>query len=205
MREILPGVHHWMAFRDTIGQDVSSYHVAGEPVTLLDPLIPAEGLGWFERNGPPGQIVLTNRLHYRDSARFAEAFGCPVRCQRAGLHHFGPDRPVEGFDFGERLASTIEAHEVDVLTPEETALHVDSGDGAIALADCVIRDSEGSLAFVPDQLLGGDPEAIKEGIRRSLRGLLDLGFDHLLLAHSEPWIGGARAALAEFAGEGARR
>lgn len=200
MREILPGVHHWTAFRETIGRDVSSYHVLGEPSTLIDPMEPEEGLGWFEQHGSFGQIVLTNRLHYRDSARFVEALGCQVRCHRAGLHAFGPDRPVQEIEFGEQLASAITAHQVGALTPEETALHIRAGDGALALGDSLVRAEDGSLAFFDDSLLGDDPEEVKSGLRAAFRGLLELDFDHLLFAHAEPWIGGARAALREFAG-----
>jgi hypothetical protein len=51
---------------------------------------------------------------------------------------------------------------------------------------------------VPDSLLGDDPEDVKAGLRGSLEALLDRDFDHLLLAHGEPVVGGGRAALREF-------
>ena len=41
---------------------------------------------------------------------------------------------------------------------------------------------------------------MKAGLRAAYRRLADaLAFDHLLLAHGEPWIGGAREALRRFA------
>ena len=60
-------------------------------------------------------IVLTNRLHYRQS----EAFGCPVLCHEAGLHEFDGGEAVEGFAFGDELAPGVTAVEIGVLTPEE--------------------------------------------------------------------------------------
>jgi hypothetical protein len=39
---------------------------------------------------------------------------------------------------------------------------------------------------------------VKLGLRAAYRRLLALDWDHLLLAHGRPWIGGARRALAEF-------
>jgi hypothetical protein len=68
----------------------------------------------------------------------------------------------------------------------------------MAVADGVVRDVDGPLTFVPDPLLGDDPEEIKRGLKAAYACLLALEFDHLLLAHGLPWIGGAREALREF-------
>ncbi len=196
MHEILPGIHHWTAIHPRIRQPVSSYYVE-EAQVLIDPLVPREGLDWFEHR-PPQQIVLTNRHHYRQSDRFVEAFGCIVRCSEPGLHEFegGPD--VEGFAFGEELARGITAVEVDAICPDETALHIAIGDGAIALADALTRPGDGSLTFVPDFLMGDDPGGVKAGLRDSLRDLLELQFDSLLFAHGEPLVGGGKRAMRAF-------
>jgi hypothetical protein len=193
MNEIQPGLLHWTAFRDTIGQDVHSYfHVPSG--TLLDPMEPIEGLDAL--GGRPQRIVLTNRHHYRDSARFIEAFGCPVLCHEAGLHEF--DGGVEGFAFGDELAPGVVAHEVGVLCPEETALHV--AGTALAFADALIRGRHGELGFVSDWLLGDDPAAIRQGLRERFHALADeLEFEALLLAHGEPVRRGGRSALRTFA------
>jgi len=55
---------------------------------------------------------------------------------------------------------------------------------------------------VPGFLLGGDPAAVRAGLRESLRGLLGLDFDNLLFAHGEPLIGGGKAALRAFVADG---
>ena len=39
-------------------------------------------------------------------------------------------------------------------------------------------------------------------LRDALRALLELPFDHLLFAHGDPVVGGGKAALRAFAGEG---
>ena len=193
MEEIQPGVLHWTAFRDTIGADVHSYfHTPSGP--LVDPMVPPEGLDAIPR---PERIVLTNRHHYRDSDRF----GCPVLCHEAGLHEFEGGPEVEGFAFGAALAPGVTAHEVGVLTPEETALHLaGDGGGALAFADALIRGRNGRLGFVPDWLLGDDPAAIKEGLRAAFRRLCEENeFDAVLLAHGDPIATGGRSALRTFA------
>jgi hypothetical protein len=188
MEEIRPGLLHWTAYRDTIGADVHSYfHVPSG--TLVDPMVPPEGIEAL--GAEPQRVVLTNRHHYRESDRF----GCPVLCHEAGLYEF--DGGVEGFAFGDELAPGVRAHEVGVLTPEETALQLG---GALAFADCVIRDDDGNLGFVPDYLLGDDPEAIRDGLRDAFLTLCDdVEFDALLLAHGDPIPQGGRSALRTFA------
>ena len=198
MREILPGLFHWTTFHERIRQEVSSYYY--EPShALIDPIVPSEGLEWF-KGRQPRVILLTNRHHYRHSGRFQEAFGCPVFCHEAGLHEFVGGPEVKGFSFGEEVAPNIVALEVGAICPEDTALYLEEiNGGALAFADGLIRFDDGSLGFVPDFLLGDDPEEVKRGIRESLRRLL-IGqrFEHLLFAHGLPLIGGGKVALAAF-------
>jgi glyoxylase-like metal-dependent hydrolase (beta-lactamase superfamily II) len=197
MDEIVTGVFHWTAFHERIRQDVSSYYVAPS-AALVDPMLPEEGIEWFRERQPPERILLTNRHHYRHSARFVEAFGCPVLCHEAGLHEFenGPD--VEGFAFGEEVAPGIVALEVDAICPEDAALHITIGQGLLAFADGLIRAGDGALAFVPDFLIGDDPEGVKRGLRDALRRLVERDFDSLLFAHGKPLVRGGKGALEEF-------
>ena len=195
MEEIGPGIHHWKARHPRIRIEVSSYYVESAAM-LIDPLEPDEGIEWFESHAKPERVVLTNRHHYRHSDRFADAFGCPVLCNENGLHEFADGRVLKGFAFGEELADGVAAVEVGVLCPEETALHIQVGDGFVALADSLTNYEE--LGFVSDRLLGDDPEAIRSGLRESFRRLVDLNFDALLLAHGEPIAPGGKDALLRF-------
>ncbi len=198
IREVLPGVHHWTAIHPKIRVPVDSYYI--EPArVVVDPMVPREGLDWFEGRDPPSQVVLTNRHHLRHGKRYAQAFGCPIRCSEAGLHEFERGPEVQGFAFGEELAPGITAHQLGVICPDDTALHIQTaGGGALAFADGVTRPRGGGLTFVPGLLMGDDPAAVRAGLRESLRSLLELDFDSLLFAHGDPLIGGAKAALHEF-------
>jgi hypothetical protein len=201
VRELAPGIHHWTAFHPGIGRDVSSYWI--EPAAaLLDPMLPAEGLEWWEGRPRPERILLTIRHHYRHSDRFVQAFGCEVRCSEPGLHEFaGTGRDVRGFAWGEEVAPHITALEVGAICPDEAALHVAVADGALACGDGVVRwDEGGAIGFVPDFLLGDDPEAVKAGLRDAYRSLLAREFADLLLSHGDPVVGEGRAALAGFVG-----
>jgi hypothetical protein len=69
--------------------------------TLIDPMEPQEGLEALAALATPQRIVLSNRHHYRHSARLAKRFDCPVLCHEAGLEHFAGEHPVQGFSFDE--------------------------------------------------------------------------------------------------------
>ena len=182
MQEILPGIYHWTAPHEKIKIDVSSYYLPDEGV-MIDPMLPAEGIEWFRKHNSPEHIVLTNRHHYRHSSAFVEEFGCDVLCHNSGLHEFTHGEQVEPFEFGDKLPEEIVAHEVGAICPDETALHIMQSTGVMAIADGVIRMDDGPLLFVPDFLMGDDPEAVKKGLTASYQNLLALDFDHLLLAH----------------------
>jgi hypothetical protein len=199
VNEILPRVFHWTAHHQGIRQSVSSYLVRsleGGP-TLIDPMLPGGGLDALREPEAPARVVLTNRHHYRHSAPIVEAFGGPVLCERSGLHEFEGGPEVEPFEFGQEVAPGITALEVGAICSEETALHVQVAEGALAFADGLIS-TRGGLGFVPDALLGDDPGSVKRGLRDSLRRLLDRRFDHLLFAHGRPLVGGGKEALGAF-------
>jgi hypothetical protein len=195
MREVLPGVFHWTAMHEAIGVRVSSYYV--EPAGIvIDPKLP-EG-GFAQMPGVPQQVVLTSGLHDRDAQAFADEYGVPIRAPRQAAERLGDTLAVETFDDGDEIAPGVTAIEIDAICPDEYALQIAVAEGAIAFADGLMRYGE-QPSFVPDQLLGDDPEAVKAGLRQRFGDLLTRDFDHLLFAHGEPLIGGGKDALRRFA------
>jgi glyoxylase-like metal-dependent hydrolase (beta-lactamase superfamily II) len=196
MNEIAPGIFHWKARHPKIGADVSCYYLREERV-LIDPLEPEEGLDWFRDNGPPEHILLSNRHHDRDSAKFVDAFGCTIHASRPGMHEFSAEQQVQPFDFGDELPGGVKAYEAGAICPDDTALYIPAR-SALAVADGVIN--YGGLGFVPEEHLGDDVDAIKKEIRDSYaRIAAETEFDHLLVAHGEPIVGSGKDALAQFA------
>ncbi len=196
MDELAPGLWHWTARHDHISIDVSSYYLL-EPRVLFDPMIPEEGLGWFQEHGAPEHILLSNRHHDRQSWQLREAFGCTIHCIRNGLHELEGRGPAEPFEFGDELPGGVVVHEVDAICPDETALYIPSH-RALVCADGVVRSRDSRrLGFVSDQLMD-DPEQTKENLREAYRRLLELDFELLLLAHGEPVIEDAKQQLRAF-------
>lgn len=197
LSEVLPGILHWSAKHPNHGQLVHSHYLADQRA-VIDP-IGANGLIEALREaGGVEQVLLTNRHHLRGSAELAGSFGAALRCPQAGLHEFqGPDTPeFIAYEWGDEVMDGITAHEVGSLAPDDGALHIAIGPGALALADAVMVD-EGGFGFMPDSLMD-DPEETKAGLLAALRRLLDLEFEVLLMAHGPPLPAGGKEALASF-------
>jgi hypothetical protein len=196
VQELLPGLYHWYAIHPSHGGQVSCHFVAGSG-TVIDPLLPEEGIEWFDEHRPQ-RIVLSTRHHLRHSEQIAARFDCPILAHQDGLHEFEGGPAVQGFSFGERLAPDVRALTMDAISPDDTTLHIEVAEGALLFADSVVN--QGGIGFVPDRLIGGeDPEAVKRLIRERVAAMLDEDFDHLLFAHGDPVVGGGKEALRSFA------
>jgi len=194
MEELFDGVFHWKSKHPKIGIEVGCHFVAGSG-TAIDPLLPAEGLEWFDEN-PPQRIVLSTRHHLRHAPELAERFGCPILCHESGLYEFEGGPAVGGFAFGDRIADDVVALEMNSISPDDAVLRIEAGGGALLFADAVIH--YGSLGFVPDKFMD-DPESVKARVRQRCAALLEEDFTHLLFAHGELLLDDGREALREFA------
>lgn len=189
--ELAPGLWHWSARHPHHGQQVSSYYLAQERV-LLDPMLPPDGVGFFESVSAPEHVLLTNRHHDRDAFKLREQFGCEVHCVANGCYELEGRGPVTPFEFGDELPGGVHVYEVDSICPDETALFIPAH-RALACADGVVHwPGVDGLTFVADELMD-DPPRTKRGLVEAYGSLLDLDFDLLLLAHGTPDRDGKRA------------
>ena len=191
MEELLPGVLHWTTRHPEIGIDVGS-HLLTESGTAIDPLLPeGEGPDWLGHD--VRNVVVTICLHTRSAADF----GVPIRAPRPGLHRWeGRGLDVEPFDDGDEVAPGVRAFAIGAIAPDDFALHIDTGPGVLSFGDAIIQ--YGAIGFVPDHLIGDDPEAVKRATVDALERLLDEPFDALLFAHGAPIASGGKDMLAEF-------
>lgn len=188
MDEIGPGVWHWTALRETIGNQVSSYYLAEERVAI-DPMLPPERPEWFQ----PEHVVLTTRHHDRDAWKL----GATVWVVAQGAPELEGRGVFRTYEWGDELPGGLVAHEVGALSPDETALY-SAAHRAVAVGDGVVRWRAGEpLAFVPDRFMD-DPDRDKAGLRAAYERLLELDFDLLLLAHGDPAVGDAKQQLRAF-------
>ena len=199
LNEVIDGVFEWSAPHPRIGQIVHSAFLPapdGSAGVAIDPV----GADWLSDAladaGGVGRIVLSNRHHRRACEDLVERFGAEVLAPASGMHEFGVGSPIHPYEWDEEVAPGVTAHEIGVICPDDGALHIARGPGALLIADSVIR-WDGRLAFVPDFLMD-EPEQTKAGTLEALRPLLELEFEALLLAHGEPSPSGGREELRAF-------
>ena len=193
--EVTEGVLHWSAPHPRIKQVVHSAYLP-DSRTAIDP-VGADGLEEaLESRGGLDRIVLSNRHHRRAAEELAERLDAEILAPASGMHEFGEDTSILPYEWGDEVAPGVTAHEIGVICPDDGALHIQRGNGALLIADSVIR-WDGRLAFVPDFLMD-DPEETKAGTLQALEPLLELDFDALLLAHGEPSRSGGKDELRAF-------
>jgi hypothetical protein len=195
MNEILSGLWHWTTEHPNIGQDVSSYYLT-DSATLLDPMVPEDGMSAFDDLPRPQRVVLSCRHHDRDHAEFVERFGCSFHVSENGVHEYEGEN-VEPYAIGDEPAPGVRAVANGPIAPDDTVLHVAVEGGALAFADSLLNQ-EGDLDFMPDGLLGDDPDQVRADIAAALRELLDQRFEHLLFAHGDPIVGEGHRVLERF-------
>jgi len=194
MRELIPGLWHWTTEHPNLGQDVSSYYLT-KAATVLDPMVPAEGLAAFDGMPTPEHVVLSCRHHDRDHAQFVEAFGADFHVSEHGVQEY-PGEDVKAYAVGDQIVPGVTAAANGPIAPDDTVLKIDVEGGALAFADSLIS-AGGTVGFVPDGLLGDDPEQVRADITAAVRELLNTQrFEHVLFAHGDPVVGGGREALA---------
>jgi hypothetical protein len=162
-------------------------------------MVPEGGLEAFDDLAPPERVVLSCRHHDRDHEQFVQAFGASFHVNEAGVHEYEGEG-VQPFAIGDEPAPGVKAIANGPIAPDDTVLRIDVEGGALLFADSLLS-SGGALGFMPDGLLGEDPEQVRRDVTDTLRELLDESFEHLLFAHGDPIVGEGHATLRRFVDE----
>jgi glyoxylase-like metal-dependent hydrolase (beta-lactamase superfamily II) len=191
------GVHpEWEPEPEELPREVGCvYYEAEDAVVLIDPLAPPEAREHFlesldrdvERARRPVAILLTCPWHARSAGELAERYG-------AGVWMHGEDsrQPLEAarqFAFGDGLPGGVTSF--DAHFHGEALLWIPSH--RTLVAGDVLAVSAGGLRVAPDEWLA--PEERDGQILTSLRFLLDLPVERVLVGHGEPVLVDAREAL----------
>jgi Metallo-beta-lactamase superfamily len=203
MEEIEQGLWHWSSIHPNHGMRVSSYAFE-RGKALIDPLLGEDGDGALDDLPfEPSAIILSCRHHRRSSADLRERFGAEILVPVDGWSEFRDEDGARSYDDGDAVVDGVIAIDIDALSADETALHLDAGPGALLIADGLMRDEyDGEIGFVSDELLGSDPDQVKSDIRAQFALVLEScpPFEHLLFAHGAPIVSDGREALEEFLG-----
>ena len=185
-------------------QEVASYALVGpEALVLFDPLAPPDGspegeLFWrrldedVDAHGAP-HVLLTVFWHARSSQQILDRYpGARVWAHEGAAEWVGERVAyTDTFRVGEALPGGVEP--LDALRVQEVLFWLPE-QRALVTGDTFLGTADGGVRRCPDSWLENrtDPEEF----RRSLRYLLDLSVELLLLTHGDAVGGDARGALA---------
>ena len=185
MEQIALGLRRWTSWHDHWEEEVGSLAVeTPDGLVLIDPLDPPAEVG------KPAHVLVTVYWHARATAGLKAPTWAPSRSLRP-LANRGVEAKAaaDGLPGGIRAFQTARAAEAVYWLPEQRAVAV--GDVLLG-AGAKPRATQDPLRLCPEGWLGKHTHA---DLRASLRPLLDLPVELVLVSHGAPVLGGGRAAL----------
>lgn len=203
MREIVKGIFTWGGAYPDMPWDLNGYAIRLDDGTILvDPPAPAAD-DWPKLDAlkPIRKIVVTNRDHDREVQQFRERYGAPVVAGADEASGFASLKIDETVKDGDPLPGGLRVIALPGKSPGEIGLHFDpSGNkiarelgGIVLLGDALIGHPPGHLRFVPEHKMDDSAQ-----LKQSLRKLLSLEFEVLLLCDGHSLLTGGREKVKEF-------
>jgi glyoxylase-like metal-dependent hydrolase (beta-lactamase superfamily II) len=197
MREIVPDVLAWSRRSEPHGYDFNGTfvrHRGGnvcvdpvEPSADAHALLAREGVAW---------IVLTNRNHVRAADVVRTLTGAPVLIHAADeAYARAQGATIDGALRAEQRIGPFLVVALPGKSPGEVALHWPER-RLLVVGDAVIGNPPGRLSLLPDRVVDDPP-----GLRRSVRGLVALSLETLVLGDGVSIVSDAGERLRELSEE----
>ena len=199
---IEPGLWRWTGYHEEWKENVGSVYCETEDgIVLIDPIVPPEDSERFwnaldhdvERARAPVHVLVTIFWHTRSAAAIVERYSArvwaPSSARAAVARRAG--NVTDAFRTGDRLPGGLEAYatarrtEVVYWVPQH---------GALVPGDVLLGDGRGGVRMCPESWLPGDKGHAE--LAASLRPLLELPVERILVSHGEPVLEDATQALA---------
>ena len=190
MLEITPGLRRWTAFHDHWEEDVGSLAVqTSDGLVLIDPIDPPSEVAAADH------VLITVYWHGRSTGTVgAKRVWASARSERPlksrGIEVTDPFRAGNALPGGIRAFQTARSAEVVYWLPDQHAVVV--GDVLLG-AGAKPRPTSDPLRLCPERWLG---KGTHDDLRSTLRPLLDLPVECVLVSHGEPILSGGKEALA---------
>jgi glyoxylase-like metal-dependent hydrolase (beta-lactamase superfamily II) len=208
LQEPGPGLWTWQARHPEwhpgeFGRLVRSWavEVAGG-VVLVDPLLPADGAGTVEAldaavAGRAVTIAITIPYHVRSSAELSARFGgATVLGHRRSASRLDASVPFRAIAPGDALPHGMQVVPIGSPRRAEQPLWIPER-RALALGDAIVGAEGGLRVWIQHKLTPARERWFSQRLAPTLRPLIDLGPDAVLVTHGPPVLAGATAALAE--------
>jgi glyoxylase-like metal-dependent hydrolase (beta-lactamase superfamily II) len=194
VHEFLPGVLSWSWFSEPHGYDFNGTLLLNAEGNLcVDPVDPTEEV--LDRLAKEGvaQILITNRNHIRAANQVRDHTGAPVAIHPADATYARDQgTAIDGELEVEERAGPFTVVGVPGKSPGEIALY-DPARRLLVVGDAVIGNPPGQLSLLCERVMD-DPTLL----RASVRQLLELDFDAVLVGDGVPIRTGGRDRLREL-------
>ncbi|MEX0806489.1 MAG: MBL fold metallo-hydrolase [Candidatus Binatia bacterium] len=194
MREVLTNIFTWPWFSEPHGYNFNGHFIRHSDGNLcIDPVTPSEeDLAELERQGV-ASIVITNRNHGRAANAIRARTGARAAIHAADAPHARTEGTVldDELELGARVGPFVVVG-APGKSPGEVVLHWPERK-LLLVGDAVVGHPSGRCKLLPDKVVD-DPALLRE----SVRGLLALDFDTLLVGDGDPIIRSAKDPLREL-------
>jgi len=194
MREVVSGIFTWPWFSEPHGYNFNGHLVRHPEGNLcVDPVEPTEeDLVELARYGV-SRILLTNRNHSRAANLVRGRTGARTAIHPAdAVHARGEGTEIDDeLRLGDKIGPFVVVG-VPGKSPGEVALHWPERK-LLIVGDAVIGKPPGHCGLLPEKVMDDPPR-----LRASVRALLALDFDTLLVGDGEPVLRGAKERLREL-------
>jgi glyoxylase-like metal-dependent hydrolase (beta-lactamase superfamily II) len=190
MHEILPGIYAWRWPSPRFGYDFNGHWMQGlciDPVEMDDATL--------EELAERGvyEILITNRNHFRAAERVRQRTSAKIAVHPADAEFVrSKGVTVEGALADGQMVGPLRVIAVPGKSPGEVAFHWPER-RVLVVGDACVGTPPGQLALLHAAVID-DPALLRE----SLRGLLDVDFDTMLVGDGAAIIGGAKERLREL-------
>ena len=191
MRELLPGIFTWPWFSAPHNYDFNGYLLAQPEGNLcIDPVETSpEVLTELARHGV-ARILLSNRNHVRDANRVRSRTQARTAIHPADAGY----ARGQGAEIDDELAIGERIGPLSVVaaagkSPGEVAFHWPAR-RILVVGDSVIGNPAGQCGLLRDKVMDNPAQ-----LRASVRDLLELDFDTLLVGDGAPILSGAKERL----------
>lgn len=195
MREIVPNIFTWPWHSEPHGYDFNGYLLRSpEGNICIDPVKPNGAvLAEIVREGV-ARILLSNRNHSRAANDVRQATGARTAIHAAdAAHATGQGTQIDDDLKAGQKIGPLKVVAVPGKSPGEVAFHWPER-RILLVGDAVVGDPPGKLKLLPEKVIDDLP-----GLRESIRKLIDLDFDTLLVGDGEPILERAKEALKKLA------
>jgi glyoxylase-like metal-dependent hydrolase (beta-lactamase superfamily II) len=192
MHEILPGIYAWRWPSPRFGYDFNGHLVDGlciDPVEMDEPTLDAIAARGVTR------ILLTNRNHFRAAERVRARTGARVAVHPADADFVRKKGVAVDDDLADgQVVGPLRVVGVPGKSPGEVAFHWPER-RILIVGDACVGHPPGHLGLLPAAVID---DAAR--LRDSLRALLALDFDTMLVGDGASIFGDAKARLRELVG-----